>query len=222
VSGGAIYNDGYNTLTGCIFTKNTATWTGGAIYDTGRSTLTKCNFTKNTAKYGGVLFNWCNIITLTACTFTKNTATESGGAIYNENVSTLTAKTCTFTENTAKKGDYVGAIYKVKGSKATITGCNFIPTSKSANLKLDKIITSKLTTKNGKRIYTKTYNYKNFGKATGSKTFTITIANAYKLSGKITKSANVYHSYNSKKITVTINKLAYNKITQVKFNIIQV
>ena len=84
--------------------------------------------------------------------------------------------------------------------------------------------TSKPTTKNGKKIYTKVYKYKNFGEATGSKTFTITIAKAYKLSGEITKSTGVNYKYNAKtkKITVAIKKLAYNKIAQVKFKIIQI
>ena len=222
--GGAIYSDGTLTAKTCIFTENTANYGGGATYNyNGRATLTDCIFTKNTATdYGGAINNgYASTLTAKTCIFTENTANYGGGAIYNEN--TLTAKTCTFTKNTAKNGDYLGAIYKMKGSKTTITDCTFGP-SKSANLKLDKVTTSKPTTKNGKKIYTKVYNYKNFGKAIGSKTFTITIDKKYKLLGKITKSAKVSSSYNSKtkKITVAIKKLAYNKIAQVKFKIIQI
>jgi len=96
------------------------------------------------------------------------------------------------------------------------------PVLTPAKLKLDKITTSKPTKKKGKKIYTKTYSYKNIGHITGSKTFNISIGKKFKLSGKITKSGNVIFKYNkkTKKIKVTVKNLAYNKITQVKFKII--
>jgi len=94
----------------------------------------------------------------------------------------------------------------------------------TAKLKLNKVTTSKAAKKKGKKIYTKTYSYKNSGHITGSKTFTIKISKKYNIQGKITKSATISsakYDKKTKKITVKVKNLAYNKIAQVRFKIVQ-
>jgi len=180
-----------------------------------------------------------NKITITAKAINKNT----GGAIVGQTVYfivngkqvgtkiTNSAGVATFIYNTSKSGTYkVDA--KINGFTTIVASRSHIyPVATatknevvtSAKLKLFKATTSKATKKKTKKVYTKTYKYKNTGHITGSKTFTIKIAKKYKLSGKITKSSNVSYKYNSKtkKITVNVKKLDYNKVAQVKFKIIQ-
>lgn len=68
VSGGAIYNDGFDepdfwvsrpVLEGCTFTNNNATTSGGAITNFGASeaTITACDFSANSADAGGAITN---------------------------------------------------------------------------------------------------------------------------------------------------------------------
>jgi len=91
-----------------------------------------------------------------------------------------------------------------------------------ANIQLSKILTSKPVVKKGKKIYTKTYSYKNFGQTTGSKKFTISISKKFNLYGIITKTKYVSYTYNkkTKKITVTVQQIPYNQIGSIKFRII--
>jgi len=139
--GGAIYNLEFSILTvkSSTFTKNIATRSGGAIYnDFSDITLTGCTFTKNKAgDDGGAIYNIGSSTILIACIFRENTA-YNGAAIYNGEYNKLNAKNCTFTKNTAKYGDYGGAIYKFKDSKLTLTGCTF-DTTKKPDLKITKI-----------------------------------------------------------------------------------
>jgi predicted outer membrane repeat protein len=105
-SGGAIANLRSNpTLIDCVFENNTALVSGGAIYNDGfdepdfwisRPVLENCTFRNNIAKInGGAIFNeGSSESTLTACMLTGNTA-ASGGAIMNNaaSFSTLTDST---------------------------------------------------------------------------------------------------------------------------------
>ena len=156
-NGGAIYNNGSLSLTGCVFTKNIAK-NGGAIYNDGSVTLTNCRFANNRAYYknasydlwddsvvdegiGGAIYNKGSL-TLTNCTFTNNRASfiylsednilfdrGLGGAIYNKGTNTLNS--CIFTSNNAHYG---GAIYNK--ASTILTGCTF--TSNTATIFNDK------------------------------------------------------------------------------------
>ena len=116
--GGAIYNKGDVTLTGCTFINNSANF-GGAICNYGNVTLTACTFTNNTAVYGGAIFiHYGASATLTSCSFINNNAIF-GGAIGNDGSTTLS--NCTFRNNVAKY--YGGAIYN--DVSVTLTNCTF-------------------------------------------------------------------------------------------------
>ena len=108
--GGAIFNMGNSTLTGCNFTGNKATSTdvssaGGAVLNGGNLTVTDSNFTNNTATNGGAICNSGNA-TIINSTFTgnkvgstNNTVVNYGGAIYNGGNLTVTGSI--FTGNKA-------------------------------------------------------------------------------------------------------------------------
>jgi len=89
--GGAILCDAPLTLTGCVFTGNTATRHGTIATrgDTGKPfEITNCLFAGNSAVYGaGVDVNgtsgFLGSMVITNCTFAGNLATGGGGAIYN-------------------------------------------------------------------------------------------------------------------------------------------
>ena len=125
-NGGAIYNYGTLTLTGCNFTNNEAGF-GGAIFNCGTINLTDCTFTNNTADWGGAIYNGGGTINLTGCIFDYNYAHYRGGAIDNDAESggletTLTADDCIFTNNMAMAwgaaiGNYYGSLI--------LTACNF-------------------------------------------------------------------------------------------------
>ena len=145
--GGAIYNAGNLTISGCKFTDNTAAY-GGAIFNDGNLTVSGCKFTGNTVQsYGGAITNGGNL-TVSNSTFTGNTAQDArwsvGGAIYNYGSSIISNSTfigntaanggaihnqdsgltisgSTFTNNTGKQG---GAIYNYNGS-LNVTNSNF-------------------------------------------------------------------------------------------------
>ncbi|MCL2687366.1 MAG: hypothetical protein FWE58_02375 [Methanobrevibacter sp.] len=117
---------------------------------------------------------------------------------------------------------------KINGFTKLISNCKYIYLEAAATkdtivslakVKLYKVTTSKATNKKTKKIHTKIYKYKNLGHITGSKTFTIKLGKNYKLIGKVIKSSNVIYKYNkkTKELTVTVKKLAYNNIAQIKF-----
>ena len=119
--GSAIYNNSYGTvtITGSIFSNNSASNWGGAIFNTSTATITDSTFSNNSAKYsGGAIYNYVNgTVTITDSTFNNNSA-GYGGAIDNWGTATITDST--FSNNTA---DYGGAIYN--GGTATITDSTF-------------------------------------------------------------------------------------------------
>ena len=96
--GGAVYNGGTLTLTGCVLTSNGAFY-GGAVYSGGALTLSGCTFTGNGAGEGagGAVYSG-GTLSANGCTFTGNAAFYAGG-LYSDG-STLLA-TCTVSSNTA-------------------------------------------------------------------------------------------------------------------------
>ena len=89
--GGGLYNDygGVLTLTGSTFSGDTATDYGGAIDSQQALTIVNSTFCGNTASYGSALLN-AGPLALTSSTFSGNTATAAG-VIYNIGQATLTA-----------------------------------------------------------------------------------------------------------------------------------
>jgi predicted outer membrane repeat protein len=90
--GGAIYNDGYMTLTSGTFTGNVAPY-GGAIDNVGDAIITDSSFTWNKAptlygdpdnSAGGAIYNYYHL-TITDSGFVANSTGGYGGAIDNEN-----------------------------------------------------------------------------------------------------------------------------------------
>jgi uncharacterized repeat protein (TIGR01451 family) len=125
--GGAIYNSGYLTITGCSFSNNTANWYGSAITNEGILTVSDSKFINNTSSGdGGAIANGgiyhSGDLTVNSSTFTNNRANNfSGGAISNY-YSTATVTGCTFKNNTASfDGGAISNYY----STATVTGCTF-------------------------------------------------------------------------------------------------
>jgi len=141
--------------------------------------------------------------------------------------------TATYVHKVSRQGTYKidAKISEFTSNINTTTRHTYLASSATRNTVLTaaklgklKVLTSKAVKKKGKKIFTKTYRYKNSGHITGSKTFTIKINKKYNLSGKITKSATISSAKHNKKtkiITVRVNKLAFNKIARVKFKIIQ-
>ncbi|MGB9978169.1 beta strand repeat-containing protein [Methanobacterium sp.] len=117
--GGAIYNNAGNvTVTGSIFTDNSASNKGGAVYNEGLFKVISCIFKGNTADYGGAIYNW-DTLNIKGSTFTSNNASMSGGAIYNIK-GILNVTNSTFMQNNATQG---GAIYN--NCTSTVNGCIF-------------------------------------------------------------------------------------------------
>lgn len=131
-NGGAIYNAGTLTVTGCTFTNNTALksvsgggyvigGSGGAIYNAGYLTVTGSIFTDNTADNGGGAIENAGTSTVISSTFANNQA-PCGGAIDNPNTCTLTVTDSIFNNNAAEEEG--GAIYNFAGT-LTVTGSIF-------------------------------------------------------------------------------------------------
>ena len=79
--GGAIYNQGSLTLTGCSIYQNTAGNGAGMLLDNGSTTvLVNCTIAGNNAGYGSGI-NCYGSLTLTHCTITGNTGTAGTGGI---------------------------------------------------------------------------------------------------------------------------------------------
>ncbi len=106
--GGAMYNQGTLTLTGCTLDENSAGW-GGAIFNLGKLSLNQCTLVGNktlsaTGTGGGALFNQAGTMTVNQSTLTGNQSYSNeggmGGAIYN-NGGNLAINQSTVTENLA-------------------------------------------------------------------------------------------------------------------------
>jgi hypothetical protein len=123
--GGAIYNLGTLTVSGCTLTGNgnTAGQTaGGAIDNSGTLTVSGCTITGNTATQGGAIANG-GTLTVSNSTLSGNTAGNtaaglagSGGAIYNAGNATISNSTLSgnVAETAYNDGivpSYGGAIY---------------------------------------------------------------------------------------------------------------
>ena len=126
-SGGAIWNSGTLTVTGCTFSNNSATAntdgifdTGGAIYNTGEYSITESTFYNNSSDYGGAIddeFNGSDGPVCLNCSV-SNTSTRTGGALslsstkpnntglFSENL----IQDATFSNNTSTTANS-GAIY---------------------------------------------------------------------------------------------------------------
>ena len=92
---------------------------GGALYNAGALTLTGCAFFNNTGSFGGAVYNSAGALALTGCIFTSNTVgdTGGGGAVYNDSgVLALTGCTLSF-----DNASYAGGLYN--GGTATLTAC---------------------------------------------------------------------------------------------------
>ena len=144
-SGGAIYNDTYNTavstatVEGCVFDANAADYQGGAIYNYATLTVTDSVFTGNKVtdpnpysytSFGGAVANTQNgTMTITGGTFSENSAVQ-GGAIAtfidfgSSDTANLTVTDSAFSGNT---GAYGAGIY-IQTSVAdmtTVSGTDF-------------------------------------------------------------------------------------------------
>ena len=128
-SGGAIYNDTYNTaisatkVNGCVFDANTADYQGGAIYNYAMLTVTDSVFTGNKVtdpnpysytSFGGAVANTQNgTLTITGGTFSENSAVQ-GGAVAtfidfgSSDTANFSVTDSSFSGNTAAYG---GGIY---------------------------------------------------------------------------------------------------------------
>lgn len=122
-NGGAIYNDGYQSLihpdgilllASSIFNSNTAGLLGGAIYSSnfGQAELTLCSFTNNTVGLGGGAIFSQNFLSVEHSKFLNNSAAIFGGAIYNLG-QIINVDVSSFTDSSATFG---GAIYIAGGT----------------------------------------------------------------------------------------------------------
>jgi predicted outer membrane repeat protein len=92
---------------------------GGALYNSGTVTVTGCTFTGNSASLGGGIYmSVGSLRTIDGCTFTNNTAVEGGG-IYHDFGPAITVSNSTFMGNSATQG---GGIYNAFGY-VTLVGC---------------------------------------------------------------------------------------------------
>ncbi len=98
--GGGMYNRGSSpTVSGCIFSSNTAFDGGGGMYNIFGSnpTVSDCVFSANVVSY------------------------NNGGGMYNNNNSSPVVSSCTFSANTANR--YGGGMYYSDNSGGSITNC---------------------------------------------------------------------------------------------------
>jgi hypothetical protein len=119
-AGGAIYNLGTLTLSGCALTGNTAgqQQSGGAILNSGTLTVSGCTITGNTAIYGGAINN-SGTLTISNSTLSGNTAVTGGNGGAIANVGSTTISNSTLSGNAAEPSvdpGMGGAIYDRVGS----------------------------------------------------------------------------------------------------------
>ena len=140
-AGGAIYNTGTLTLTGCVLSGNsvanpnapgTNSNSGGALFNSGTATLSGCTVSGNSANYGGGIYSLHGTgisLTLNNCTLSGNAAAGNsaadgsrggyGGGVYAG--SAMTATNCVFSGNTT---DYAAGGLLVGGASVTaLTNC---------------------------------------------------------------------------------------------------
>ncbi|MSM39796.1 MAG: hypothetical protein GJT30_09295 [Geobacter sp.] len=100
-NGGALLADSgtTTTITGCVFSANTATASGGAIYSGGAMTVSDTLLSGNSAVYGGAISS-SGALALTNVTLAANSA-SSGGGLYNAASGTATLLNATIAGNSA-------------------------------------------------------------------------------------------------------------------------
>ena len=150
--GGAVFINGYGTVTtsrfvynyatgdlgwggairissgrveNCSFVENYATYQGGAVCFDGNGKVINCIFTDNDVTYqGGSL--WMGSGSAENCNFTDNTAAQYGSAVYFKNGE---ARNCNFINNSATKEG--GAVYF--NDEGKVINCNFTNNAASQN-----------------------------------------------------------------------------------------
>lgn len=144
-SGGAIYNDTYNTakstgtVDGCVFDANTADYQGGAIYNYATLTVTDSVFSGNKVtdpnpysytSFGGAVANTQNgSLTITGGTFSENSAVQGGAvatfiAYGSSDTANLTVTDSAFSGNTAAYGAGI-YIQTSTADMTTVSGTDF-------------------------------------------------------------------------------------------------
>jgi hypothetical protein len=116
LGGGAIYNFGWVTLSGCHLTGNYGGWqggliggSGGAIQNYGTMVINNSFLTNNYAtdpgggdgEGGGAIENLFGSVTITGGALSGNTTEDAGGAIFNYGGSLMISGSCTLSGNTA-------------------------------------------------------------------------------------------------------------------------
>lgn|GEM_PF-734824 len=152
-NGGAISNWGTLMLNKNTFTSNNVANFGGAIYNdgdnslkipyVGNATVTNCTFTRNVAGTydvghgsGGAIYTQIGDLTVDGCTFTgQNALRGEGGAIYTVLTKTKVTNS-SFTDNWVYRGSG-GAMYSsgrsYQGNEVTVINCSFTKNSAQYN-----------------------------------------------------------------------------------------
>jgi len=140
--GGGIMNDGTLTVSGSIFTGDSAGDIGGGIYNDGTATVINSTFigdsasdaggsvdngNTSTVTFGGGAITNADKLTVIGSNFINNSAGD-GGAIFNSYTATVVDST--FADNSATNG---GGIYNNTDSTVTVTGSVFTDNSTSSN-----------------------------------------------------------------------------------------
>jgi hypothetical protein len=121
--------DGDPSLTGCTFSRNSATDWGGGMLNYGGSSprLTNCTFSENSGDQGGGVYNYWSSLTLTDCTFSGNLAAFAGGGMSNDESGNCTLTNCAFSDNSAAY--WAGGMGNWSSGNATLTNCTFMGNS---------------------------------------------------------------------------------------------
>jgi len=153
-SGGAIYVNGFLTVTNATFTSNVALGytagggIGGAIDATGAGTISGSTFSSNSAKSGtapatglGGAVASLLAFTISGCTFTSDTAASSGGGYYATGAVTDLVSQSSFTSEsiagTSTSQIQGGGIYNGTGTTMNVTQVTFSGNSLTGSLVAD-------------------------------------------------------------------------------------
>lgn len=126
--GGAISNYGTLVINDVIFSScravNTNSLGGGALFNEGTLTLTGCTFANNSSNFdGAAIYNDGGTLTITDCTFNGNQARNNGGAIYNDGTLNMSGNIMAL-DNTIEndEGSHKDNIYLTSGKFINVTG----------------------------------------------------------------------------------------------------
>jgi hypothetical protein len=122
-TGEGIYSiGGTAVITGSLFSDNSGgTFEGGAIYNGGMMTVTGCTFSRNSQRFGAGIFN-TGTLTVTATTFDGNRG--QGGGIFNLQ-GTVAVTDSTFNGNRGVGGGIATDSNPVSHSETMVTNCTF-------------------------------------------------------------------------------------------------